>query len=385
MPDIFLRIGDAVAQNVILRDPTQPDAGGGTSYVLTAQYGAFAFSAQTAGLVVARLLTASQGSFTLTPENVTLAVSRIVTATYGAFVLTSEIRIPRSRPHAFRVLRRFHADPESASLAAARTLTATYGAFILTSESATLLWSVASHSYTLAALYGAFALTAETAELSVGHYLSAAYGAFTLTAETAEIAAARVLTADYGAFTLSGQDADLTYHSASQIDYALDAETGYFTLSGSDAGLMYGALPAAVKPPREEGIPDSFSRGLPSLPFRPRPREAVLYALKAKTGRLHLTGRPATLGLGRMLWTTGARYTLKGNDADLSITRKAPQRARQLAALLGLWRQHDVMGIDHCNRNPCPHHRRVDRILHAAGEPYGNSAIRSHRTGKTDQ
>ena len=213
----------------------------------------------------------------------------------------------------------------------ARLVSAVYGAFALSAQTAGI-----TVARTLSAAYGAFAISSETAELSVGHWLNAAYGAFTLTEETADLAAARVLTADFGAFALSGQDADLTYHSASQIDYALDAETGYFTLSAFDAGLTYGALPAAVKPPREEGIPDSFSRGLPSLPFRPRPREAVLYALKAKTGRLHLTGRPATLGLGRTLWTTGARYTLKGNAADLSITRKAPQRTRQLAALLRL-------------------------------------------------
>ena len=195
---IYLRQGAGTPNNIILRDPTQPDSGG-TAYSLTAQYGAFAITAETSTLVVARLVTAAQASFTLTSKTAGLTVARMVTASYGAFSLTGE----------------------TAGLTVARKITASYGAF---------------------------AITSQTSSLKVARIVTASYGAFSITGETAGLAVARLLTASPASYTLTPQTAGLLYTQAGGQSYTLTAQFGAFALSGQTATLTYTPAPQIIRP-----------------------------------------------------------------------------------------------------------------------------------------
>lgn len=180
----------AAVASIIALIPGTGGTGGGTTYTLTANYGSFSLTGESANLNSARKLTASYGSFSLSGQAATLKSARKLTADYGSFSLAGQ----------------------SATLKSARKLVADYGSFSLSGQSA---------------------------GLSSARRLIAAVGTFALSGQDALTKVARLLQAAFGQFTLSGQDASLTKHTAGTTDYTLLAGYGVFTLTGEAANLNY--------------------------------------------------------------------------------------------------------------------------------------------------
>ena len=164
MPNLYLRPGASSPNDITLRDPTLPDSG--MAYTLTAQYGAFALTAETLTLVVARLITASQASFTMTAETASVVATRLVTASYGAFTLTGEtagLTVARFVTASYGA---FAVSAETAALEVDRLLTAEPATYTITYENATLLVTPAGGiAYSLVAQPTTFAISAGSASL----------------------------------------------------------------------------------------------------------------------------------------------------------------------------------------------------------------------------
>jgi hypothetical protein len=174
---------------VVRKEFTQPTKQA-SSYILdnTGGFGSLVLSAQTAGLVVARLVTASKASYTLTPQTATLIVAHKITAAFASFTLTPEtatLAVARTITAGFTS---FTLTAKTAGLVVARLITASPASFTLTPQTATLV--VTPHggtAYTLTALFGSFVLTAETASLVVARLVTASPAFFTLTPQSASL------------------------------------------------------------------------------------------------------------------------------------------------------------------------------------------------------
>jgi hypothetical protein len=141
-------------------------SGGGPTYTLTADPGAFTLTGNTANLVRARVMPAATGAYTLAGN--------------------------------------------AANLVRGRRLVADAGAYAFTGADVGLVYTSVG-GYTLPADAGSFALTGGNANLVYGRVLSAAPGAYTFTGSAAGLRYARRLVADPGAYALVGYDATLTY------------------------------------------------------------------------------------------------------------------------------------------------------------------------------
>lgn len=179
--------------------------GGGGSYTLTADPGAFTLSGANAAMRAGRRLVADAGSFALTGVNAGLRVARRLTADSGSFALTGT----------------------DTTLRAARRLTADSGTFVLSGQVATM-----RAARRLAADSGAFALAGGDIAIVLGTTLTAESGAFVLSGADAALRRQLVCVALPGAFVLIGPDAAL------RRALRLTADRGSFALTGADVVLL---------------------------------------------------------------------------------------------------------------------------------------------------
>lgn len=100
MPDVYLRQGHATPADVILRDPTTADAGGGTPQTLVATACVVAVSAPVASADTAVTLAAGQNTVTSTAPTATLAAAislaagaNVVSVTAPAAAVTTAVTL----------------------------------------------------------------------------------------------------------------------------------------------------------------------------------------------------------------------------------------------------------------------------------------------------
>ena len=213
--------------------------GGGPTYTLDCEAGAYTLTGTDAALTVGRTIAADPGTYSLTGTDATLTVGRTLVADPGAYTVTGT-------DAALTVSRTIDADPGSytvtgttADLVVSRVLDAEAGVYTLTGTAADLTYTpLSGPTYTLAADAGTYTLTGTDAALTVSRTLDAAAGSYAVTGTDAALVIGRVITADAGSYASSGTAATLV------VSRVLGADAGAYALTGTAATLTYsGAAP----------------------------------------------------------------------------------------------------------------------------------------------
>lgn len=217
--------------------------GGGGSYSMPANTGAFVLAGTTAGLVYARRLQADSGTFTLAGTAANLVYGRTMPAAAGSYALAGTdvgMRYTRLMPANTAV---YDMAGSSASLLFNRNLAAESGAYALASSDAGFMYN-----RRLAADTGAYTIAGTDATLvytPVGGYtLVAETGTYALTGGDAGLIYTRNMAATTGSYAFVGADVTLSY-TPLPTNYQLDAEAGPFFFYGTMATLVYSGAPIA--------------------------------------------------------------------------------------------------------------------------------------------
>lgn len=200
---------------------------------LTAEFGSYALTGQTANLYKGFYLLSSQGSYTLTGQTSNLITARLLALAQGAYTLTGQ----------------------NTNLLRGYPLTAVQGTYTLTGQEAGLIYSGALAP--LNAASGSFTLTGNTTNLLYGKRLVSSVGSYTLTGNNTNLLFGRLLGLGVGSYTLTGNTTNpfkgflvtsspgsfsLTGNTVSfLVTRFLSLEVGTYTLTGRAAGLTVSA------------------------------------------------------------------------------------------------------------------------------------------------
>lgn len=213
---------------------TQTVSGGGPTYTLSAAYGSFTLTGNTASLKASRKITTSAGSYTLTGNTSSLKASRKLTGASGSFTLTGQAALLVTARKLVAAQGSYSLSGQASSLRAARKLVVAHGTFALSGQNVTLVYTpIGGPTYTLTIGTGTFALTGQATAIKANRRLAAVQGSFVVTGQGVTFRAARKLVAAQGEFAMTGQAAAL------KASRKLVVAQGSYTLTGQNVSLNY--------------------------------------------------------------------------------------------------------------------------------------------------
>lgn len=273
-----------------------------SAFVLTADYGSFTYTGQTASLERGLKLTADNGSYTLSGQAAALLHNYVVAAAHGSYALSGQ----------------------AASLKRTLDFNADYGSYALSGQAASL-----EIGYKVVAASGSYTLSGQAASLEIGYKLTAAHGTYTLSGQDATLTYSPItgytLTADHGTYTLSGQAASL------EVGYKVVAAHGAYSLSGQDANLKqthifnaeFGSYALSGQPASlERGLLVTAGQGTFTYTGQAASLERGL-EVNAEHGSYALSGQAASLEYGHRLAAAHGSYLINGQDVDLIYSGSA--------------------------------------------------------------
>jgi len=199
-----------------------PSGGGGPTYSLTLDAGAYAYTGSSVSLAANRALTIDSGSYTYSGSAISLSVGRAITLGAGTYAYTGN----------------------AVNVKASRKISIDNGSYSYTGNAVTLTYNPSGGpTYQLTLDAGIYNYTGSASPLAANRKLAIDSASYSYNGSDSQLSAGRAITVTPGSYSISGQDVSLKASRAITIDAAVYDYSGYpvtLSYSGQIISLISG-------------------------------------------------------------------------------------------------------------------------------------------------